>query len=63
MSNIRVTYSGLIALAIKMVSVLTGLGYIIIVTRILSTQEFGTWGMITSLMVYGAIFTSIPIFW
>jgi len=63
MSNIRVTYSGLIALAIKMVSVLTGLGYILIVTRILSTQEFGTWGMITSLMVYGAIFTSIPLFW
>ena len=63
MSNIRVTYSGLIALAIKMVSVLTGLGYIIIVTRILSTQEFGTWGLISSLLLYGVIFTSIPLFW
>ena len=63
MSNIRVTYSGLISFAITLVTVFTGLGFMIIVTRILSTQEYGTWGLINSLMIYGVVFTAIPVFW
>ena len=63
MSNIRVTYSGLISFVINFVSVFTGLGYMIIVTRILSTQEYGTWGLINSLIIYGVVFTAIPVFW
>ena len=63
MSNIRVTYSGLISFAITLVTVFTGLGFMIIVTRILSTQEYGTLGLINSLLVYGVIFVAIPGFW
>ena len=63
MSNIRVTYSGLISFAITLVTVFTGLGFMIIVTRILSTQEYGTWGLINSLLIYGVVFTAIPVFW
>ena len=63
MSNIRTTYSGLISLAINLISVVTGFGYMMIITRILSIQEYGTWGLINSLMVYGAIFVAIPTVW
>jgi O-antigen/teichoic acid export membrane protein len=63
MSNIRTTYSGLISLAINLVSVITGFGYMMIITRSLSIQEYGTWGLINSLMVYGIIFVAIPTVW
>lgn len=63
MSNIRVTYSGLISFATSLASLITGLGFMVIVTRVLSTQEYGTWGLLNSLFVYGLIFTSIPTFW
>ena len=63
MSNIRVTYSGLISFAISLASIITGLAYITIVARILSTQEYGTWGLINSLLAYGVIFVAIPGFW
>jgi hypothetical protein len=43
--------------------VVTGFGYMMIITRILSIQEYGTWGLINSLMVYGAIFVAIPTVW
>jgi len=43
MSNIRVTYSGLISLGTKFSSIITGLVFTLIVTRSLSPEEFGTW--------------------
>ena len=51
MSNIRVTYTGLIALAIRLSSIITGLVFILIVTRQLSQEEFGTWGVINGVFV------------
>jgi len=46
MSDIRVTYSGLISLIVGAIGTATGLIFILIVTRTLSPQEFGTWGLI-----------------
>ena len=44
MSNIRVTYAGLISLAIRLSSIITGLIFVLITTRELTQNEFGTWG-------------------
>jgi O-antigen/teichoic acid export membrane protein len=62
MSNIRETYSGLIAFVASLITLITGLGYMLIVTRTLSILDYGTWGIINSLVVYGLIFAAIPVF-
>jgi len=63
MSNIRVGYSGLIALAVSMISILTSLIFIMILTRSLSAEDFGTWGIILSLITYGLILEPTISFW
>jgi len=52
MSGIRVTYSGLISLIITFSTVVTGGIFTLIVTRQLSPEEFGTWGLIGALTTY-----------
>ena len=63
MSNIRVTYSGLISFAVGLISIFTGLAFTLIVTRRLSPEEFGTWGLIGSLLVYPLIIQPIIGYW
>jgi O-antigen/teichoic acid export membrane protein len=63
MSNIRVTYSGLISLVTKFSSIITGLVFTLIVTRSLSPEEFGTWALIGSLIVYATIINPIISYW
>mgnify|MGYP001584537222 CR=1 FL=1 len=63
MSSIRVTYSGLIAFVISIVSVFTGLVFTIIVTRQLTQEEFGTWGIIGAMTGYMLIFEPIINHW
>ena len=52
MSDIRVTYSGLIAFLVSLATVVTGLIFTVIITRELSQDEFGTWAIIGSLTSY-----------
>ena len=63
MSEIRVTYSGLISLIVTVVSLFTSLGFSIIITRSLSQSEFGIWGVLGSIMVYGLMLDSIVGYW
>lgn len=63
MSNIRVTYSGLISLVIGLASVVTGLIFTLIVTRRLTPEEFGTWGLIGGLITYVIIIEPIIAYW
>ena len=63
MSGIRVTYSGLISLSIRLVSVITGLAFTLIVTRQLTEGEFGTWGLINGIIVYALIINPIVSYW
>ena len=63
MSGIRVTYSGLISFSVGLISILTGLIFTIIVTRRLSPDEFGTWGLIGALLVYPLIIQPIIGYW
>lgn len=63
MSNIRVTYSGLIAFVIGIGSIFTGLLFVLIVTRRLSPEEFGTWAIIGSMISYFIISENIISYW
>lgn len=63
MSNIRVTYSGLIALAAGLTSVLTGAIFTLIVTRRLSPEDFGMWSIIGSMISYFLIAEPVISFW
>ena len=63
MSGIRVTYSGLISFAVSLVSVFTGIVFTLIVTRQLSQEEFGTWGLIGGMTGYVLIFGPIITYW
>ena len=63
MSNIRVTYSGLISLLVGIVSSITGLIFTLIVTRSLTPDEFGSWGLIGGLIMYVMILDPIVTYW
>ena len=63
MSSVRVTYSGLIAFVVGILSVFTGLIFTLILTRELSLEEFGIWSLIGSLTGYALIFNPIVYYW
>jgi len=63
MSNIRVTYSGLIALLTSFLGVVTGTIFVLIVTRKLPVDEFGLWTLIGSLVSYVLVIEPIISYW
>jgi len=63
LSDIRVTYSGLIGFVVGLISVFTGLVFIIIVTRRLSPEEFGTWALIGNMVFYFLLSEVIMSYW
>ncbi len=63
MSDIRLTYTGLIAFVIRLVSVITGIVFTIIVTRNLTPEEFGLWRLIGGLISYVLIVEPITSYW
>ncbi len=63
MSNIRVTYAGLISLSIRLSSIITGLVFVLITTRELTQNEFGTWGLISGIFVYAIAIHPIVTYW
>lgn len=63
MSGIRVTYSGLIGFAILISSVFTGFVFTGILTRTLTPEEFGTWNLVSGLLIYGFILEPIVSYW
>lgn len=63
MSGVRVTYSGFVSFGIRLISIITGLFFILIVTRQLSPEEFGTWGLINGVIVYAIIIHPVVTYW
>ena len=63
MSDIRVRYSGLIAFAVGLGSVLTGMVFFLIITRRLAPEELGVWALISSVVAYFLISENIISFW
>ena len=63
MSNIRVTYTGFIAFFVAIITVITGSIFTLILTRTLTQEEFGTWGLIGGITQYVIVFGAIITFW
>lgn len=63
MSEIRVTYSGLLGLGIGFITVITGMIFILIITRSLTPDELGTWSLIGSLVTYVIIIEPMISYW
>jgi len=63
LAGIRVTYSGLINFGIRLISIVTGLVFVLIVTRSLSIDEFGTWGLINGIIIYAMVISPIITYW
>tara|TARA_B100000949_G_scaffold215060_1_gene211028 strand:- start:189 stop:377 length:189 start_codon:yes stop_codon:yes gene_type:complete len=52
LSGIRVTYTGLISLIGGIISIFTGVIFTLIITRTVTAEEYGTWGLIIGLITY-----------
>lgn len=63
MTEIRVTYSGLIAFVIGIISVISGLVVTVVITRSLTSFEYGTWTLILNLIGYVIILEPIISYW
>lgn len=63
MSSIRLTYAGLIAFGIRLVSILTGMAFTLFVTRDLSPEDFGAWRLIGSFVAYVLVIDPIVNYW
>jgi len=63
LSEIRVTYSGLIGLVVGLISIVTGLVFSLVITRTLSPEQYGTWSLIGSIVAYFIISETVISFW
>jgi len=63
MSSIRVTYSGLFFFVVGIITVFTGLAFLLIVTRSLNPFEFGTWNLIIGIILYVSLIQPITSYW
>lgn len=61
--NIRVTYSGLLTFVFGIFGIFTGMLLTIILTRSLTPTEFGTWGLIITILGYVVIIEPIISYW
>jgi len=62
-SEIRLRYSGFILFTSKLLSVATGLAFVLMITRSVSREEFGIWGNITDVFSYFVLLATILPFW
>ena len=63
MSGIRVTYTGLISLVGGIISIFTGVVFTLIITRSVTPEEYGTWGLIIGLITYVTLIGPIVSYW
>ena len=63
MSNIRLTYAGLIGLVVRLSSLVTGLVFSVLVTRNLVVEDFGLYSLIGSLIAYALFGHLISGYW
>ena len=62
-SEIRLRYSGLIVFASKLLSVATGIAFVLMITRTVSEVEFGIWGNISDVSSYFVLLAAVLPFW
>jgi len=61
--EIRLKYSGLIVFASHILSATSGLAFVLMITRTVSTEEFGIWGNINDLSNYFILLSGVIPFW
>lgn len=61
--RIRLRYSGLLIFISNILSLATGFGFVLMITRSISGKEFGIWGNINDLLGYFILLNSIIPFW
>jgi len=61
--EIRLQYSGLVIFATKMLSVITGMAFTLLITRNTTGDEYGIWSNIFDLIIYFAILAGAFPFW
>jgi O-antigen/teichoic acid export membrane protein len=62
-SEIRLKYSGIVVFVAHILSVATGLAFVLMVTRSVSLEEFGIWGNINDLSSYFVLLSGVIPFW
>jgi len=63
LSGIRVTYTGLISLIGGIISIFTGVIFTLIITRTVTAEEYGTWGLIIGLITYVMLIGPVVSYW
>jgi O-antigen/teichoic acid export membrane protein len=63
LNDVRVTYSGLIAFVVSIISVITGTIFVIMVTRRLEPEDLGLWTLAGSLVSYVIIVRPMITYW
>jgi hypothetical protein len=63
LSEIRVTYTGLISLISGIVSIVSSSVFLILLTRTLTVEQYGTWGLIGGLIIYPIALEPIVSYW
>ncbi|MGD0979478.1 MAG: hypothetical protein ABR962_10100 [Candidatus Bathyarchaeia archaeon] len=62
-SELRIQYSGLIIFAAQLISVVTGMAFILLLTRSMTTDQYGVWGNIFDVTGYFLLFSGFIPFW
>jgi len=62
-SEIKLRYSGFIVFASKLLSVATGIAFVLMITRTVSEVEFGIWGNINDVFSYFILLAGVLPFW
>ena len=62
-SELRIQYSGLIIFAAQLISVVTGMAFILLLTRSMNTNQYGIWANISDVTAYFLLFSGFIPFW
>lgn len=62
-SELRIQYSGLIIFAAQLISVVTGMAFILLLARSMTPAEYGVWGNIFDVTGYFLLFSGFIPFW
>lgn len=63
MSEIRVNHSGLISFLGGLIGLVTGSIFSLVITRVLTPEEYGHWGLILSVVSYFPLILSVIAYW
>jgi len=63
LSDIRVTYTGILSFVVAILTVILGVVFTLVLTRQLSTEDYGTWGLINGMLIYVTMIGPIISFW